>query len=98
MDLGKIFGHRTDGLAGLASRRRQPQPATDLQQDAPTAATSQTPVPIEPPAPAPRAGPPARRYAPAARPDRAAGTGPGDRAGQAADIEKTCRSAAQAGF
>jgi hypothetical protein len=57
MDLGKIFGNRTDGLAGLASRRRQPQPATDLQQDAPTAATSQTPVQIEPPAPAPETEP-----------------------------------------
>ena len=48
MDLGEIFGNRTDGLAGLARRRRQPM--TDLQQDAPTAAQPQTPVQVEPPA------------------------------------------------
>jgi hypothetical protein len=51
MDLGEIFGNRTDGLAGLAPRRRQSQPGTDPQQDAPTAAQPQTPVQAEPPAP-----------------------------------------------
>jgi hypothetical protein len=49
MDLGEIFGNRTDGLAGLAPRRRQP--ITDLQQVDQTAAQSQTPVQVEPPAP-----------------------------------------------
>src|SRR4051812_2882712 len=43
MDLGEIFGNRTNGLAGLPPRRRQPQPITDLQP--------QTPVQVEPPAP-----------------------------------------------
>jgi hypothetical protein len=57
MDLGEIFGNRTNGLAGLPPRRRQPESITDLQQDVPTATQPQTPVQVEPPAPIEEAKP-----------------------------------------
>jgi Ribbon-helix-helix protein, copG family len=68
MDLGEIFGNRTNGLAGLSPRRRQPQPITDLQQDVPTAAQPQTPVQVEPPAPIEEIKPVAQSTQPAVAP------------------------------
>src|SRR3954447_15818982 len=91
MDLGEIFGNRTNGLAGLPPRRRQPESITDLQQDVPTAAQPQTPVQVEPLAPIEEAKPVAQStqlaVAPRKRVHRPRTTMAADRTTMAADAD-----------